>query len=75
MTHEPECLHVRCDCVACALGNLPCTCAAVRSAYQRGREDAVKALIDLPAAAWGENLSPLDFEAIFAAVRGDGEQA
>lgn len=70
MTHEPECQKADLGC-----GQYPCVevciCEYLRAAYQRGREDAVKALIDLPSAAWGENLSPLNFEAIFGAARGE----
>lgn len=58
------CIDGQFECDYCGMA---CACFAIRAAYQRGREDAAKALSDVPPFAG------LD-EAI-AAARGDGEQA
>ena len=60
MTHEPECIWYdsphSCD-----------VCTAIRAAYQRGREDAAKAV----EAAWRESHI---LHTVISAARGDGEQ-
>ena len=42
MNHEPECTvtYFPCDCCE----KTPCACEQIRSAYQRGRDDAAKAV-------------------------------
>lgn len=72
MTHEPECGYNFFD---------KCICENILSAYQRGREDAAKAVEQLRIGSFGIAFngkfyeSVLDTKEAVTAARGDGDQA
>lgn len=70
MTHEPEC-----EIAMSGVNVNDCICGYINHAYQRGREDAAKAVADM------DDLTGYDMDGAvwqdkaIAAARGDGEQA
>lgn len=91
--HEPECLLVATPCKEhlvmkrhdefpigigeCVWCDVPCSCNGIRAAYQRGREDAAKAVFAAipPAPIMGSGeITQFRVEDIINAARGDGKQ-
>lgn len=73
MTHEPEC-----DYAGVMTIGMPCRqCAAIRIAYQRGREDAAKAILSV-AKHWSDGgelvFKQWEIDFLYTAARGDGAE-